>query len=199
VLPRVVDIMGQELDWDRTRKRQEIEKAVEFLGTMGLALGAASVLPEPSPRGFLERMESAIWRTTGGATAGAKAPAAYSRAQFEPGEVDALRDAFLKKAKTVIAGAGKEMRVSRMELSDLLKDLQWYEEIPLKDYDYVLDEAGFRGRVDVDFHEFVEVSSTAANVLLSLTNCWIDLRKSERSIPRSGEEIIQTGENENSG
>lgn len=36
-LPRVVEIMAEELKWDKARQQQEQEKATEFLKTMGLA------------------------------------------------------------------------------------------------------------------------------------------------------------------
>ena len=36
-LPRVIDIMAEELKWDEARKKEEYIKATVFLGTMGLA------------------------------------------------------------------------------------------------------------------------------------------------------------------
>jgi glycerol-3-phosphate dehydrogenase len=36
VLPRVIDIMGEELGWDTTRKEREFEESQEFLKSMGL-------------------------------------------------------------------------------------------------------------------------------------------------------------------
>jgi glycerol-3-phosphate dehydrogenase len=36
-LPRVIDIMAEELKWDDARKKEEYLKATIFLGTMGLA------------------------------------------------------------------------------------------------------------------------------------------------------------------
>lgn len=35
-LPRVIDIMGQELNWSRARKQQEWQSTVAYLRTMGL-------------------------------------------------------------------------------------------------------------------------------------------------------------------
>lgn len=36
VLPRVIDIMGEEMGWDNGRKEEEFEDAQEFLKSMGL-------------------------------------------------------------------------------------------------------------------------------------------------------------------
>jgi hypothetical protein len=36
VLPRVIEIMGEELGWDQTKREKEFEDAQEFLKSMGL-------------------------------------------------------------------------------------------------------------------------------------------------------------------
>jgi glycerol-3-phosphate dehydrogenase len=154
VLPRVVDIMAEELGWRRARKREEIERAVEFLATMGLAPGAGAILLESAPNSMLERLIYALWRP--GTAPGAKVSAVYSRAQFEAGEVDALRDVYLRRARAV---AGQDTRLSKSEVIDLLRETPGYEDVSVKDYEYVLDEAGFRGKDQIDFDEFVEVTS----------------------------------------
>jgi glycerol-3-phosphate dehydrogenase len=148
--------MAEELNWDRARKKKEIEGAVAFLGSMGLAPGAASALQDQTPKTFFERMQNAIWRTENEV----KSSVLYSRSRFEAGEVEALRNAFAKRARTVYVGAGEEIRLSKAELSELLNELPGYEGIPRKDFEYVLEEAGFKGRSDVDFDEFVEVNCT---------------------------------------
>lgn len=166
-VPRVVEIMAEELDWDRERRRKEVEGAVVFLGSMGLAPGAANaVLQDLAPKSFWERIGGSIWGV-GGTVNGVKSSSAlYSRSRFEAGEVETLRHAFMKRARTVFVvggeGAGRadsEMRLSKLELGDLLNELPGYEGISEKDYEYVLEEAGFKERVDVDFDEFLEVSS----------------------------------------
>ena len=35
-LPRIIEIMGKELNWTQEQKAQEFDKAVKFLITMGL-------------------------------------------------------------------------------------------------------------------------------------------------------------------
>lgn len=51
VLPRVIDLMGAELEWDEKRKEREFDEAVVFLDSMGL--------PEVSRLNGLIRLE--IW------------------------------------------------------------------------------------------------------------------------------------------
>ena len=171
-LPRVVDIMAEELDWSLSRKRQELKKATTFLASMGLPSGAK--VPEIEPRGFLEKMESAFWWGIGGhwivgigAGRGSIQTVMYSRAQFEAGEIDTLRAAFEQRAAFVSPidnGRGteeknvaKELRLKKEDVQALLKDLPGYEGVRTKDFEYVLEEAGLGKRVDLHFDEFVEV------------------------------------------
>lgn len=149
-LPRVVDIMGQELHWSHARKEAEIAGAAKFLASMGLQPGAA--LPQPQPRGLVERVENALFSGLGlRASSSAKAAVGmpYSRSHFESGEMDTLKSAFRSRAS--------QDRLRKPELLDLIKSLPGYETVGPKDYDYVLVETGFSNRSDVDIDEFVEV------------------------------------------
>jgi glycerol-3-phosphate dehydrogenase len=159
-LPRVVDIMAEEFKWGSAQKKKQIEQATEFLGTMGLAPGMADALQEPSSRNslYLDKLKLMEWSFSH-ATA-AKTPTLYTRSPFEAGEVEALRDAFFKHAHKVATNAGEQMKIKKDGLSLLLHDIPGYEDIPLSDYEYVLDEAGFRNRQELDFDEFIEVSTS---------------------------------------
>jgi len=165
-LPRVVDIMGDELNWSRSRKWAEIERAAQFFESMGLAPGSLTVLPEPMPRGIVEKIQSTLWRTISGGIYGGtssiqkQAPHIYSRAKFEPGEVAILKVLFEKHA----SGVSGEEKVYTKDILELLKELPAYEEIKPKTYEYVLVEAGFKGKVDVDFHEFLEICGNLKEV-----------------------------------
>lgn len=174
-LPRVADIMAEELGWSRSEKKKQIDDAVVFLGSMGLAPGA-TVAPSHHKSVF-ERIESVFWNpATLGVGAQKGTASIYSRAQFESGEVDTLRRAFegravsVPAAQTQASGVVDEKRVQKQELPELLKGVSGYEGIPLKDFEYVFEEAGYSSRADFDFDEFVEVcrihvpSSCLANV-----------------------------------
>lgn len=156
-LPRVVDIMAEELHWDETRKRKEIEQAVDFLSTMGLS---PAVL-EPAPRRIWDKI---LWPAAPSALV-PKPVVVYSRAQFEAGEVEALRLAFSGRAYAVAGPDGEEMRLKKDELAEVLRDMPVYEGISVKDYEYALDEAGFQGWESLDFDEFLEVSGSELFVM----------------------------------
>ena len=90
----------------------------------------------------------------------------YSRAQFDAGEIAALRGEFDARAE------GKE-RLGAGAAYELVKGLRGFEEVKQKDYDYVLEEVGFASRKELDFDEFVEVGSysivfAAASVELTM-------------------------------
>ena len=166
--------MADELKWSRSEKKKQIERAVHFLGTMGLAPDA--VLPEPVPRGLLERLENVVWKAVAGIVeagygGSVKRGAAYGRAQFEAGEVAALKDAFAARARKVVDVVGdvgvEERRVRKGELVEILKGVPGYERVRAQDYEYVLEEAGFKNLEDVGFDEFVEVGFDFEEVVLS--------------------------------
>ena len=167
-LPRVVDIMASELSWSRAQKRRQIEQAVLFLRSMGLAPDGGASVSEGVPKGLLERafwyLGSGWWWWAG--TNKVRTSVEYSRAQFEAGEVDALRNAFEKRALGVmvrdVSGGGggvtEVKKVKKEEIGVLLEEVPGYEGIPVKDCEYAVEEAGFASVVEVDFDEFVEAS-----------------------------------------
>lgn len=160
-LPRVVDIMGEELHWSHARKRDEIRRAVAFFESMGLPRGSVTRMPAPIPRGLWEKAASCVWGAVtfpltlvGAAESGigAKTQPVYKRAKFEPGEMALLKSVFEASA----GGADKEVKVQAGKLKEILKEVPGYEEITPGTYEYVLVEAGLKGR-EVDLHEFLEV------------------------------------------
>lgn len=201
-LPRVVDIMAEDLNWSLSRKRQELKKATAFLESMGLPSGAK--IHGIEPRGLLERAESVLWWGINGdwifgsgAGRGKGQSVMYSRAQFEAGEIDMLRAAFGQRAAVISPvnnargtegnNAVEELRLEKENVRALLKELPGYEGVHPKDFDYVL-EAGLGKRSDMNFDEFVEVralqflfSSCGTGVLI----LWAGLRRHERSINRT--------------
>ena len=99
-LPRVIDIMGEELGWTKQQKKQEFDNGVAFLQrSMGLSATSNTSLNDQfvGSGGWLE------W--TGVRMFGGKAKVeglqkAYSRALFEAGEIDSLRGVFDARATT---------------------------------------------------------------------------------------------------
>lgn len=166
----VVDILAEELHWDKKRKEQELEQGARFLGTMGLPPS----LTEKNP--FIWKEESTLTsllnslRSLVGLKPTVERRAAaeiiYSRAQFEAGEIEELRTAFSSHVKPAGAeqetsgslnGSSPHIRVPRQALFGIIKGLSNFDAIKPKDYEYVLEEAGFAKQAEVDFDEFVEV------------------------------------------
>ncbi|OCH86882.1 DAO-domain-containing protein [Obba rivulosa] len=166
-LPRVVDIMAEELNWSRARSAAEIARATEFLASMGLPPHAT---PRHDAQGFLQRVGAALG--LGPAHRQRSGPEMiYSRAQFEAGEVERLRQAFAEHVRAttpaVTPDAQGVERLSHREAFELIKCLPGYEGLKSKDYDYVLEEAGFNRTQDVDFDEFVEICAELREVVFS--------------------------------
>ncbi|KAJ3922924.1 DAO-domain-containing protein [Lentinula edodes] len=166
-LPRVVDIMAFHLGWDLSRKKQEIRSTVKFLESMGLKREVVEAqykevggLPEPIARG---------WR---------EIPPVYSRAKFDRSELVALRTAFEVFASDVFPGvapshvesthipsptmlkqSSKLLPVS--QVLQVIRQVPGYQEMLASDLDkdlnYVIEEAGFKGRKEIGFEEFVEI------------------------------------------
>lgn len=159
-LPRVVDIMGEELGWSRSRKWREIQDTVRFLESMGLAPGSIVSLPEPPPRGPIEKVRSVLWRAFSGAWYAPNNVRLLSRARFEAGEVATLKNVFEKWATKTDAD-DEEQKVFTKDVLEMLKEVpvSGYQEITKKTFEYVLVEGGFKGRGQVDFHEFLEVGA----------------------------------------
>ena len=165
-LPRVVDIMSEELGWSFSRKRKEMSSATEFLQSMGLPKGA--VVPQVKPRGLAEKAESAFWWGLSGGPFGfggsGKPVVLHSRAQFEVGEIDLLRALFSERAGLVTpsqsggTGSNEQPKLRIDDVKVLLRDTPGYEGLRSKDFDYVLEQAGLGTSRDLDFDEFVEVS-----------------------------------------
>ncbi|KAJ7184402.1 FAD dependent oxidoreductase-domain-containing protein [Mycena filopes] len=163
-LPRVADIMAAELNWSRAERARQIARTVAFLGSMGLAPELSALAHAQAQTGVFER-----WFGFG---VSATTPSLnYSRAKFDGAEMAALKSAFARGAETVDvssasagAGAGQEVRLRKAQLGAVLSEVPAYAGMSAKDCEYVLEEAGFKGRVDLDFDEFLEICGSLKEV-----------------------------------
>ncbi|KIM54856.1 hypothetical protein SCLCIDRAFT_340505 [Scleroderma citrinum Foug A] len=109
-LPRVIEIISEELGWNRTRQREKFERGFKYLQSTGLAPGAInnSIGEYPWDRrshaGWTRWVTGGFWCLLGMHSATTPATKAvsqlYNRAKFEAGEVEALRDIFDSYAVT---------------------------------------------------------------------------------------------------
>jgi glycerol-3-phosphate dehydrogenase len=151
--------MAEDLHWNYRRQREEIDNATKFLASMGLPPGITPPAVKSDTRGILERIDRTFGLSSVTRRKLRGAPdMVYSRAQFEAGEIEALRQAFVSKSKTVATAAGdQEQQLSKADLVELVKTLPGYQGVTKQNHDYVFAEAGFAQKEDLNFDEFVEV------------------------------------------
>lgn len=115
-LPRVAEIMGDELGWSKGRRNKEIRDAEIFMESMGVPFGARRyrVGWRESAANWVGWLARVARGGSGAAMddeviAGAvRHAASISRAQFDPGEVDRLKASFGKRVPA--PGVNKETR-----------------------------------------------------------------------------------------
>ena len=157
-LPRVIEIMAEDLGWNHSRQQAEIDRATKFLASMGLPPGTEP--PSAKTRSFVERFRALLGFAPHGSSEArilrAGQEMVYSRAQFEAGEIAALLGAFTSRVQQYPAVEG-ETHLGRADVIGLIKSLNGYAGVSQKDYEYVLTETGFADKLDFNFDEFVEV------------------------------------------
>ncbi|GBB94466.1 hypothetical protein RclHR1_02360024 [Rhizophagus clarus] len=135
-IPRIIEIMSEELGWSSERQNQEFDKAVEFLFTMGL--------PKPKEKLTIDkvRIESSKRSENG---------VLYSRSQFQPEELASFQKVF---SDLDISGDG------RIKTADLEKALVLVEySIPKDTLKSIVSEAKFDKKDSIEFEEFLEIMS----------------------------------------
>ncbi|KAI0252106.1 DAO-domain-containing protein [Lactifluus subvellereus] len=152
-LPRVIDIMAEELNWNTARKREELTRTTRFLQSMGLQPGAVVPGPVLSPQSWWEWAHGKF-----DGVANKKVNTSHGRAQFNPGEVDSLREAFVQRSRDPAGRLGKQA------VRELLQDVPAYAGIRTKDFEYVLEETGLVGQEGIDVDEFVEICAELKDV-----------------------------------
>jgi len=183
-LPRVVDIMAEELNWNTARKQQEMTRTTRFLQSMGLPPGA--VMPGGPARSSSQdwygwvlevlRIRKAAAAVTLASHNGSSSSSSNGRAQFEVGEVDSLRDAFVERARDPTG------RLDKLAVRELLQDIPAYVGIRTKDFEYVLEETGLAKQKDIDADEFVEICAELKDVSFAPVSMSA-IKKLRRKIP----------------
>ena len=158
-LPRVVDIMADELGWSRAEREAQIERAVGYFASMGLEPGSVMVMPRPVPRGWVEKAWEWVAPREGKTEVGVGDVHGFnhSRARFEPGEVAALAAVFERHVESMVVDGQVEEVVDIGRLREAVRALGGYEGVSEKEFEYVLEEAGLNRVGGVDFDQFVEV------------------------------------------
>lgn len=150
VLPRVITIMGAELGWNASRKREEWIRARVYLESMGLA---PSTDLEGDARTALKGTTSswmgtwlAYFRSGNTKTRNLTGP---SRARFSIEELDTLRHAFADNG-------GDDGKLSQQALRSILADLG-YRNVSQKELDDALIQYSPQ-KDGIYFEQFLDVS-----------------------------------------
>jgi glycerol-3-phosphate dehydrogenase len=200
--------MTEELNWSRSERNRQIKNTVDFLiGSMGLDEGyvggheggyVKKIKEKVKPVGVLERAERGVWWLkksfvglvgltslfAGNNVGIGVAPLAgggeklrtLGRARFEAGEVGILQVVFDNHA----TGEESKSRISTSVVLDVVKQVSGYETITSKEVNYVLDEAGFKGREALDWEEFLEVCGGLREV--SFSPAVVNRRRKDRRV-----------------
>ena len=139
--------MAEELNWNAARRRQEMKHTTHFLQSMGLPPGTDIPAPVRSSQHWYDWAYRILGTTASNNS--------HGRAQFEAGEADSLRDAFLEQSRD------SSGRLDKSAVRDLLHGIPAYAGIRTKDFEYVLEETGLAKQELVDMDEFVEVRAAS--------------------------------------
>lgn len=156
-LPRVIDIMAEELNWNAARRQQEMVHTARFLQSMGLPPSA----DVPAPARTSQRWYDWAYRMVGITST----INSHGRAQFEAGEANSLREAFLERSRDT---AG---RLAKPAILELLRGIPAYAGIRSKEFEYVFEETGLARQKDVDVDGFVEVRAISSSSTFAAGGC----------------------------
>lgn len=141
-LPRVIDIMGEELGWDHQRKSAEFADAVDFLKSMGLPASTKITLQDVRARagkigvlGLANKDEAAL----------------YARSAFSPKELARLKDQFasLDLDHDNVITSDDIVRAMKNAGYDANPDLAAS----------ILKEVDFTRKGAVDFQDFLDIAA----------------------------------------
>ncbi|KAG0253861.1 mitochondrial glycerol-3-phosphate dehydrogenase [Mortierella polycephala] len=157
-LPRVVEIMAEELNWDQDRQDKETEDAKQFLTTMGLPVSPIAYpinVPDVvvgHPVADPEKPEQkSFWDRLGGKSpSGSSVPDSfYSRAQFNPEELAEFHKVF---GELDYNGDG---HIDGQDLEEVLSQLNMeVDTVVLKN---IIEEVDLDNSGSIEFNEFLEV------------------------------------------
>ncbi|CAG8604424.1 6320_t:CDS:2 [Paraglomus brasilianum] len=144
-LPRIIEIMTEELGWSKNRMEQEFSQAVDFLMTMGL----------PKPK---EKLTLAKFKAQLESHKHIESEPLYSRARFQPEELVKLQNIF---SELDVNGDGQ------INAADLKKVLTAVG-VSVPDYvlEDIIEEVDLHKHGAIEFEEFLEVMSGVKEIQL---------------------------------
>ena len=152
VLPKVVEIMAQELRWTAKRRRQEICDTERFMESMGVPLGSRPSQADQEVVNVKWAWNNWVgsWSSSDPLKAAVRR-VQLSRAQFEPGEVELLKAAWASKA-------GDEKRLDRESARDVILEKLDVPGLTESEVEEIIVEV-VKNREGVDQERFLRVRS----------------------------------------
>ena len=150
ILPKVVEIMAQELRWSAERRRQEIFDTERFMESMGVPLGSRPSQADQEVDNIKWAWSNWVWSWSSPDPLKAAARRVQlSPAQFESGEVELLKAAWASKA-------GDERKIDRESARDVILEKLGVPGLTESGVDKTIVEV-VKDREGVDQEEFLRV------------------------------------------
>ncbi|EIW72687.1 hypothetical protein TREMEDRAFT_70788 [Tremella mesenterica DSM 1558] len=162
VLPRVIDIMAEELGWDKKRKAKEFYETVEFLKSMGLQ-DASKLTYEQAVKNQGKIGLLGLTKMTDAAL--------HSRAQFTPDEVAHLRQQF------EALDFDNDQKITRADLSQAMTRMGY--DASTETADNILREVDFGRKGAIEFQEYLDIAAGLKE--LQLENAFTHLAQLDTS------------------
>ncbi|TXT13074.1 hypothetical protein VHUM_01475 [Vanrija humicola] len=141
-LPRVIDIMGEELGWDSKRKNKEFDDAIQYLKSMGLPANTNITLSEVVKRhgnvpimGLTTKQEEAV----------------YARSAFSPKELQRLTEQFSQ------LDHDHDQKIDRKDILRAMANAGYGSSVETADG--ILAEVDFGRKGSIDFQDFLDIAA----------------------------------------
>lgn len=154
-LPRVIDVMAEELGWDEQRKKHEWAEGVEFMASMGLQPARVQQLKETSLDQMRKQRQSQQQAfkvsSLGAASLDDKDALAISaRASFNSEEMDELR------AKFKLLDVNRDGKLDSKDLKQVLQRIG-YSDVDDSTLRGIVNEVDFTKTGALHFEDFLDV------------------------------------------
>ncbi|CAO1633093.1 unnamed protein product [Sympodiomycopsis kandeliae] len=176
-LPRIIDIMAEELGWSSSRQESEMRTTLDFLGSMGLQPARQEQLASLDLSQLKEQLsasQSVSHLSSSALDKKDELATGLSRAQFTPEELSDLRRKF---ERLDVNGDG---RLDASDVSVILTRLG-YKDVSKSTLERIVGEVDFDRSGALAFENFLDVAAALKEVRIS--NAFTDIVKELDSSP----------------
>lgn len=173
ILPRVIDLMGDELHWDAATKEREFEAAQEFLKSMGL--------PPDQPKLKLADVQSKLGNI--GSLTQSPNQGQYARAQFTPDEVHSLRAQFEQLDRD------HDQHIDRGDLQAAITRMGYERAADAETAENILDEVDFNHKGYVEFSDYLDIAAGVKELSRESAFTHVAQMDSSRKLAEGGDDL----------